>query len=494
MGKPISVKLAPRGNVNPIRSACFAALLCYMARIPKWGKLIDWYKKLFGTGHHTTFMHAASYFTFVIEGISVGDITFGFHLTSPFYNSSQRSGRYCSAMFVRYFKKVRNTLKMYLMKLFPGYEPELEAGTTPDAFPEKKLAEMEEYIRAYWPEVDEKELSSIMDYVRFGIGVFQSNIMDATKVATDFAKEERPFVKADYLADTAPKFAQEQLRNFIPVLAPTGMVHTVNLITLVALYESAWTPAMRHVTEEMVRLVLEKYPELASMFDEKNRRTDDWAMEFDGDDNYLAKAPCAVVIDVRNADSLVSPKYYDRHPVDKLHFRPELMDNAVGHIISSVSLSVATMGQDQRHRTIRRGTPMFTGGFYLPPVVAALGLDKEAMRMITEWRAIATKVPASLAMILAPYGAMASYEKSGSFLAVDHEQGKRTCWCAQEEIYWLGVLIRKKIENKLGKDHSLLQIFEPPCYRTGKCGEGDRYCGRDLRVREKGDYFPRRKI
>jgi 6-phosphofructokinase 1 len=43
-----------------------------MAKFPIWGEIIDFFSKLFKTGHHTTFEHAASYFSFAIEGISVG--------------------------------------------------------------------------------------------------------------------------------------------------------------------------------------------------------------------------------------------------------------------------------------------------------------------------------------------------------------------------------------------------------------------------------------
>ncbi len=53
---------------------------------------------------------------------------------------------------------------------------------------------------------------------------------------------------------------------------------------------------------------------------------------------------------------------------------------------------------------------------------------------------------------------------------------------------------REAIKNKYGADSELLKIFEPPCYRTGICAEGPRYCGRDLKIRETGDFFPERKI
>lgn len=490
----ITVKLLPGNRVSPIVAASFGALSCYMSKFPKWGKIIDTFNKLFKTGHHTTFMSAPSYFTFQIEGISVGDITFGLHLSSPFYNSSQRSGRYCSAMFIKFVKRIKAKLREYLVKVFPAYRPEEFEEVVEEFNPEKKLEEIKSYIKEFWPEVRGGKLNLVMDYVQFGISVFQANIEAATIKAVELAKKERPFVRAESLEANAPRFAQEQLRMFIPVITSTGIVYTVNLISLIALWESSHTPAMRYTTGEMVRQVLEKFPKLSPMFNEGNRRKDDWAMMISARVERISTEPRAELLSIDEEDNFVLPNPFHRHPVDKLHYVPELMDNSVGDIKSSVVLSVATMGQDQRHRTLRRGKPEFTSEFYLPPIPNELGLKDKALGMLLKWQALYSEIPASLAMILAPYGAMVSYKKRGSFLAIDHEQGKRTCWCAQEEIYWAGVQLRKGIEKKLGSSHPLLQIFEPPCYRTGHCAEGDRYCGRDLKLRGKKNYFPRRNV
>jgi len=123
-----------------------------------------------------------------------------------------------------------------------------------------------------------------------------------------------------------------------------------------------------------------------------------------------------------------------------------------------------------------------------------LKLEKKAIEIMNKWREVSKVVPDTLAMILAPYGAMVSYRKSGSFNAIAHEQAKRLCWSAQQEICDLGRLQRLATEERLGKNHPLLSMFEPPCYEKGICSEGDRYCGRDIRVRETGDYFPERKV
>src|SRR3989344_1287129 len=78
--------------------ASHAAQKCYQEESPEMGDMINVENRLFKTSHHTTLEHHS--FTFDIEGISVSDITFGARLTSPFYNSDQRSGRFCAMMFL----------------------------------------------------------------------------------------------------------------------------------------------------------------------------------------------------------------------------------------------------------------------------------------------------------------------------------------------------------------------------------------------------------
>jgi len=170
------------------------------------------------------------------------------------------------------------------------------------------------------------------------------------------------------------------------------------------------------------------------------------------------------------------------------------VNNNVGTIKTKITLSLATMGQEQRHRTLKRGMPVFTGDFYLPSIPEECGLKDEAEKTMKKWLELSKKIPKTLSTVLAPYGAMVEYTKEGSFNAIAHEQGKRLCFLAQEEIYNLGRLLREEIEKEKGKENTLLNMFEPPCYRDGKCAEGNRYCGRDLKLRKTGDYFPARKV
>ena len=228
--KPIiEVKLITSTDADPLLLASHAALKCYQAENPEWGKEIDVENRLFNVGHHTTLQH--TFFTFSVEGIAVGDITFGMHLTHPFYNSDQRSGRYCAKMFL-----------------------------------EPNFQEIEKYIQSFWPEVEGENLCEVMKYIKKGVDTYHANIQEAGRLVAKNLKAERPFVNEKYIEVSAPKIAQEQMRMFIPIIFPTGFDFTINLTALVAMYRSAWTPSMRFVLSEMVKAVVGKFPRVAFFF------------------------------------------------------------------------------------------------------------------------------------------------------------------------------------------------------------------------------------
>lgn len=454
----IKISLLAHTDVPPLALTSHAALMCYQSEVPVLGKLIDVENRLFKVGHHTTLEHF--FLTFAIEGLPVGEATLGLHLAHPFYNTDQRSGRYCAKMFV---------------------DPDFKT--------------LDKLIQTYWPKVSVSQRKAVNEYIRSGVDIYQAHLSRVTEEAKKKLKKERPFINEKAVELSAPKIAQEQLRYFIPIIFPTALDFSVDLITLVSMYESAWTPIMRSVTKEMARLVINQWPELKFMFQEDRRRIEDWAITPKnlklGSIQYRPKAS---ILSILGGKDFVFSETKDTHPVDKLHFAPEKMENNIGEIRSRVEISLATMGQDQRHRTISRGRPELTGAFYLPPLVKDEKMEKEASRLMKKWQSISRNLPSSLAMLLAPYGAVVRYTKRSSFNALAHEQGKRLCFCAQEEIYHLGRAMRKAIEKKVGSKSPLLRIFEPPCYRTGICAEGGRFCGRDVKKRLQGDYFPYRSV
>ncbi len=452
----IEVSIISETNLTPLKSISHAAKTCYNSAIPKIDSdPLDVENQLAKTGHHTTMEHY--FITYSIDGISIGDITFGLHLTSPFYNSDQRSGRYCKKMFS---------------------EPNLE--------------EIIQYIDGFW-EIENGAKEKIYKYLDKCVKIYQDNIGKGTESAEKLLKAERPYISEDNLKSSS-KIAQEQLRVFFPVIFPTGLDITLDLTALASLYYSAWNPVMRHITDRMKELFLEKHPEMKFLFDIEKRNNNDWSLNILSTDAEIKYNPSALLLSIGNPELFISPKSSDMHPFDKLHFLPEYMNNNIGNVESEIEVSVATMGQDQRHRTIRRGEPKFTGNFYLPPIAKDLNLENIAREIINDWISLKNIIPETLWAILAPYGAMVSYKKSGSFNAVTHECQKRLCWCAQEEIYNISRQLREQFVDKLGFDNKLLSILEPPCYKTGICTEGKRYCGRDMKLRQSEDYFPIRKV
>jgi len=438
----IEVGLLGFTNIKPEESASHAALTCYQDSLPEVGKLIDVKSRLFNVGHHTTLQHW--YATFAIEGVSVGDVTFGLHLASQFYNTDQRSGRFCSAMFAN---------------------PDFQA--------------LERYIREYWPEVKDEKISEIMDYLGFAINCYKEHLDVAVALSKKHLAKERPKLPEKSLEANCAKIAQEQMRMFIPIIFPTGLDYTLNLSGLMALWTSAWNSPMRAMTDMMRDLVLEKYPEISFMFNPEKRRKDDWSPKpwKGGLLGRCKDKPEYLLSDVIIGENFVTPNSADMHPIDLLHFKPEMMDNSDSVIRAEVHISCATMGQDQRHRTIKRTKPSFTGFAYLPPLLDEIGLGKKLGWVMARWDAVSSDLPGTLRTILAPYGAMVSYKKTGDLNAIMHEMNKRLCWCTQEEIYHLSVQMREQI---LRSNPELEDLFSPQCIKSGSCGEGSRCCGRDL--------------
>ena len=449
----ISVELKSEMPSNLPAQISFAAKSCYQAKEPEMGELINIEDGLFKTGHHTTLQHA--HFTFFIEGIAVSDITLGLHLANPFYNSSQRSGRFCGQMFSN-----------------PDYEA------------------IKQYIVTYWPELDDQKLVLAMDFIKNGIKIYQDNLGKAIAVAEQFIKEDRPFANDKYIKQNAPKFAQEQLRMFIPTIFPTAVTYTINLSALIAMYRVAWSPALRSVTQKMADIILSYCPDIDYVFtrNEKIVAHDHFIDARRGFE--VIRKPYLEEKSLGDSTIFMAPRSEEMHPVDLLPFDPVFMQNNVEEIKTQIIISLATMGQDQRHRTIRRGWPKFVKAFYLPPIPGLLNLKYEASQVLGEWLNLLNQLPATLVHSLAPYGAMITYEKSASYNAAAHELSKRLCWCAHEEIFHLALKLRQEVIRKEGEKSPLLLMFMPTCVRSGKCGEGNRYCGRDL----KKDCFIERKV
>jgi hypothetical protein len=251
---------------------------------------------------------------------------------------------------------------------------------------------------------------------------------------------------------------------------------------------------MRDAAKQMVTEVLKLHPDMAYMFEPQAASTLDWNPEFNFSSIELKEKPELEILNVKFDEAKFNDVSFATDTVDVSQFSPLCMDNSQMFVNNRVKISCATMGQDQRHRTIKRSAPEITSNFYLPPLLKLAGLEKIALAYMQEYVEICSKVSPMMATAIAPYGVVVEYEKTADINALMHEQGKRTCWCAQEEIYHLGTELRKQLAHKLGKDSPLLSKLAPHCFASGKCCEGVRYCGRDIKGTLLENYFKDRQI
>jgi len=233
--------------------------------------------------------------------------------------------------------------------------------------------------------------------------------------------------------------------------------------------------------------VLKAEPEIAYVFDEAKRSRANWVpkMQFDQVQTKTAPECRLIAADIEKTDF---PKMADS--VDILPFSPMAMGNNINRIKTEVEISCATMGQDQRHRSIKRGEPVLTGAFYVPPLLKMAGLEKVAQEYMAEYANLKSQLSPDLMVSIAPYGAMVRYQKEASLNALMHEQEKRLCWCAQEEIFE----VARQLREQLKKSHpEVADRLAPPCW-TGGCREGVRFCGRQVNKNLVPDYFMRRRV
>jgi thymidylate synthase ThyX len=430
-------------------------------------KKLDVEKKLWKTGHHTTLMHADQYFTFDIDGIAISDVTFGLHNCNPFYNSDQRSGRYS---------------KMY---------DEIEIGSIQKFGESSSLSEIKDRIRNYYPH---EKMNLAIDLIKRGAEIYHENKDTIVQIAGNVLSQERPNVSDEYIEKNAKKLAQEQLRVFISTAVPTGLYYTINLPTLAAFHRTAWTPGMRDIVGQMVSVILEKYPSLDYMFVSSPMAQDFHFCEEYPEDrvvtspyvkisrinvprNYLIKSP----VDEKAGLGAV------RDGLDLRHFSPQTMGDDIYSVSMHLAMSVMTLGHDQRHRTLHRGLPTIggsaksdtqsTGSFYLPPLAKIAGLYKTAQGFSGKWCDLMRRQP-YLANYVVPYGARVSFDKVSPLNGLIHEQEKRNCINAQEEIANIGFSMVKQLAEL--KYYNLVSEFTPLCAKQGKCVEGDRCCRRDI--------------
>ncbi|MDY6407378.1 MAG: FAD-dependent thymidylate synthase, partial [Pseudomonadota bacterium] len=375
-------------------------------------------------------------------------VVFGWHLNAPYYNSDQRSGRFS---------------KMY---------------DTPD------WNEIRENLKYLYPNED---VERAVAFIKKGTDIYQAHIAPLTELSARVIREERPLAQDKYVEINSKKFAQEQLRVFISQAMPTALATTVNISALAALWRVAWSPEMRIITDKMKEEVLKVEPDIAYMFDESKRSRQDWTPKMHFDNIGIRTTPICrlVVADVAPNTFLTAPD-----SVDILPFAPQAMENNINRVKTEVEISCATMGQDQRHRSIKRSAPALTGKFYVPPLLKIAGLESVAQDYMAEYATLKTQMSPAMMTTITPYGAMVRYQKEASVNALIHEQEKRLCWCAQEEIFEVARQLREQLKQSYP---ALADRLAPPCWKGG-CREGVRFCGRQVNKNVVPDYFMKRRV
>jgi len=432
-----------------------AAQTCYSDTPPTLEKLLatknPTIESLYASGHMTTFMHTL--LTFRLENLPVGVFTFLLHLYSPYYNTSQRSGRYS--------------------KMFDTFDADY----------------VKSYITTYWPKLPKKELKKCLDFCAASKAFYDRNIEPLTLKAMEAIRAERPnrHLSEEKEKEAAKKIAQEQLRVALPVIWPSGGMYSLTLASFLSLYKFAWDPQLVTLTEQMKDVLLEQAPGLAPLFAERTP-IEDWAVDFSNDgEPRVFTSPVVQDISVHRGRTIVVPTRQEIHPLNALTMHSKFAPNLETTIKMRTKSSVVTEGQMMRHRSAKQFFHVISiNEIYCPPLL--LGLEHELLEVIWAYRDL--RVPATLRQVLAPYGAAISWSWEMDLNCLLHFLLDRTCWCAQEEAYQIATQIATGIRHDLREINCL-----PPCMIDGKCGQGDRYCGRDIvGDLEEEAWFPKRKV
>lgn len=442
-----------------------AAGLCYQPTVDKAREKsanIPVKDTLFDSGHHTTFQHSDSHVSFVLDQIPVSLATFGLHFTHPFYNTSQRSGRFCTEMF----------------------QPE-------------KRADRSRYITGFisnymnWPWVisNPRMAEEVIDWVESGISFFQQQLPEVTVRAKKALQDERPNFQGD-LDRQASRIAQEQLRNLISTIVPTGMLYTVNLSTLCSMFLAAWNQPMKVITKAMLDAVAYHQPKfrpyISSLSEMRNKNVRPFEVPlysklgYDGEQltykpNAILRSAGMSQADLTEAlEAFRETNQYT--PFNLLPFHPSTGYTGEGYRLDAdLKMSVATFGQYQRHRTITRRDFTVTKEFYVPPLLQHRTITDFAEKYNHRYWELCRTYGIDKMIHFIPYGSMVRFNAEADLKDWYHSISKRVCLNAQEE-FW-------QVENQLTSS-----VFwdrdkrpGPPCTNGGKCREGKRYCGRDIR-------------
>ena len=436
-------------------------------------------------GHLTTRQHA--HFVFSLDRVSRSFIWSFLH-SHPFYNSEQVSQRY-----------VKVKKGNFIIPKLPPFEKEL--------FEKTLTLQMQSY---------EKLIELLLPAV-------------TAEYYTIFPSRKKEAKESDRWMKVIQKKTYEIARYVLPIATQAYLYHTVSSLTLLRYYkmmQTGDTPSeQRAVIGRMVEEVLKIDPEfekelptpLMSEEEEVNmQRAKQFTKEFDqrlgewpsklldpnpSSEKTLAQAVRTVlgktVSQLSDAqaisevlDSSKNPLLGDTFNVTTLSKVSRALYHA--HFTFQKKLSHTADSQDQRHRMTPASRPLLLhhyGGepdVIYPKLLKEVPEAKKLFNQVTEQgvhtvnQLLSRGVSFEKAHYLLPNAWAVRFEESGDLLNWYHKWKLRTCYDAQEEIFYASVAEVSQVAQLFPE---IGRHIKAPCYVRKQasmkpyCPEGDRFCG-----------------
>lgn len=442
----MEVILLSKNEINPIDISIGSARSCYSSKVKLPSDITNWEGKydlasdLKKAGHHTTLQHVN--FTFVLSGVSRLAIWRFFH-AHRFYNSDQVSQRYASI--------------------------------DKENFYVNKNAKNKEEIT---------ELN-----------------IDLIKIYEDIILLlEEDYKKSDNKVEVknAHKKAMENARYILPQSIFAHLYHTISLSMLLKYYKGRFsspnaTDEIATIVEEMVKCVIETYPNLKYLFEEIDKKN---KKEFKYENvlkniEFNRSMKDLEIVNITELKHSVDHSFYA--DTDALYFLFNNIESTF-NIKIKMNISLSADSQNQRHRTsvgvredlsenIKKNTLSiidFVSNQYVPEIFykneKALELFYLALEKI--YKTI-IKSDMEDAVYLLPNSNKIMVIEQTNYSDFIHKSKTRLCLNAQEEIRYLTY----KVIDEFKENGLTIDMLAPPCVFNKLsdikpfCTEGLRFCG-----------------
>ncbi len=483
---------------HPFDSAIAAARTCYSPRIVHPEEITEKQRLAIGPatfygGHHTVYQHA--HFEFGLENVS-RHFVWNFLHGHPFYNSEQQSQRY-----------VR-------LDQAQAFVPPLEG---------KALEVYTEAVETAWEAY--RDLSKQLEPVTHEV---LGDIWELDRKGSE--------KRVKRVHQQAGKKAIEIARYVLPVAASTTMVHTLSGIVLHRLYRMCRTGDTPYesalVVGEMVARVKEVDPQFfervgqgplaeeclpepkflavradvppgraAAEFDRQMGGSVSRLVDYSANAERVVAQALRFILGISETempddealDLLMNParNRYRLETLNVLSHAPMMRALNHAHYTFAKKLSHTADSQDQRHRMAPGSRPLLAAydspePDFLTPMLIRQNAPARAryeQAMEQAWQAkqklLELGVKPEFAQYLLPNAVAVRLVESGTLIHLMHKWTMRTCFNAQEEIYFASM---EELEQVRAVHPRLGRFLGPPCYvRTGNaypvCTEGSHFCG-----------------